>query len=262
MRTQSRRWVGRLARFGLACRGLLYLVIALLAIDLARGRGGRPDQRGALETLAHHPFGHALVLAIAVGFAGLAVWQAAWATWPPRVSSTTARRLVAAGKAVIYLALCASAIAVAFGGRSGSSGDQQVVDVTGRAMHGTAGRALVGTAGLIICIAGVVLIVKALRRGYDNEVRISDVPRPARHAFEAVGVAGMGARGIVVGLIGYFVVQAAITYDPGHAKGLDGVLSTVVHHPYGPWLLGLIAIGLGCFGLFSLLEVRYARTGI
>jgi len=253
-------WVGRLARFGLACRGLVYLVIAALAINLARGRGGgNADTSGALETIAHHTLGHVLVLAIAVGFGCLAVWQSvlaikAWA------GATGARRMVAAGKALVDAALCFVALAIAASRGAPSGGNQQAVDITGRVMRHTAGRYVVGAAGVAIGAAGLFLIVKGVRRRYDVEVHINDVPAGVRGTFEAIGGVGMCARGVIVALLGYFVVQAALTFNPSHAKGLDGVLASVVHDPWGPWLLSAIALGLACFGLFSLVEARYART--
>ncbi len=256
----SATWVSRVARFGLACRGVVYLVIALLAINLVRGRPqqGQPDTRGALESIARHPFGHALVLAIGIGFGCLAVWQAILAA--RRATGSGKQRLAAAGKALIDAAACVSGLAIAFHRQAGAGGDKQAVDVTGRVMAHTAGRYLVGAAGLVIGIAGLHMIVKGLRRRYDVEVHITDVPRSIRRTFEAIGGVGMLARGAVVGLIGYFVVEAAVTYNPAHAKGLDGALASVLHDPWGPWLLVAIALGLACFGLFSLLEARYART--
>jgi hypothetical protein len=255
--------VSRLARFGLACRGVLYLVIAVLIVNMARGRGSnrQADSRGALETIAHHPFGHALVLAIGAGFGCLAVWQAVVALGAGSAPSRSGHhRLAAAGKAVIDGALCVSALAIAAHHQPQGGGDQQAADVTARVMAHSAGRYLVAGAGIAIGIAGVVMISKGLARRYDVEVRISDVPRTIRRLFEAVGGFGMLARGAVVVLLGYFVVEAAVTFNPAHATGLDGALASVLHDPWGPWLLLGIAAGLACFGLFSILEARYART--
>ncbi len=255
--------MGRFARFGLACRGLVYLVIAVLALQVARGHGdaGHTDTRGALETIAQQRLGHALVLAIAIGFGCLAVWQAILAMRArPGSSSSPPRRVAAAGKAVVDTALCLSALAIAAHRKAPAGGDQQAVDITARVMRHTAGRFVIGAAGLVVGIVGISLIAKGLRKRYDVEVRISDVPASVRRAFETIGGLGMFARGTVVALAGYFILEAAITFNPTHAKGLDGVLASVVHDPWGPWLLAAVAIGLACFGVFSLLEARYART--
>src|SRR5947209_8166910 len=69
-------WLERLARAGLVARGLLYLVVALLAVQVARGhRDTRADKQGALHTVVHEPLGKVLVLLLAVGFAGYALWR-------------------------------------------------------------------------------------------------------------------------------------------------------------------------------------------
>jgi Domain of Unknown Function (DUF1206) len=263
LHVSGRTWVSRLARFGLACRGLVYLVIALLALQVARGRGDarNTDTRGALETISHQRLGHALVLAIGFGFGCLAVWQAILAARArPGSGSSGRRRLAAAGKAVIDTALCLSAVAIAANRRSPAGGDQQAVDITARVMRHTAGRFVIGAAGVIVGIVGISLIAKGMRKRFDVDVRISDVPASVRRAFETIGGLGMAARGTVVALAGYFILQAAVTFNPTHAKGLDGVLASVVHDPWGPWLLAAVALGLACFGVFSLLEARYART--
>ena len=65
---------------------------------------------------------------------------------------------------------------------------------------------------------------------------------------------------VVFGLIGWFVIKAAIEFDPDKAVALDGALAKVAHAPYGPALLGLVAAGLIGFGAFSLVESRYRRV--
>jgi hypothetical protein len=261
-RVTETTWVGRSARFGLACRGALYLVIALLAIELARGhsRASQTDARGALETIARHRFGFLVVVAIGVGFGCLGVWQAVLAvrSW---AGSNGWHRLAAAGKAAIDFLLCFSAFAIAAHRAKSANGDAKAVDITGRVLHHTGGRFVVAGAGVAIGTVGVGLIVKGICRRFDIDVAISAVPEPARGIFETFGVVGMLARGVVVALAGYFLLESAITFNPAHTKGLDGVLASIAHDPWGRWLLGAVSAGLACFGVFSLLEARYARTG-
>jgi hypothetical protein len=64
---------------------------------------------------------------------------------------------------------------------------------------------------------------------------------------------------VVFGLIGIFLVKAAIDYNPNKAVGLDGALAKIVHASYGPFLLGLVAAGLIAFGVYSLSDARYRR---
>lgn len=68
--------VEALARMGLAARGLTYLVIALIAGQIAFGATAQSaDQHGALEDIAARPFGRVLLIAMAIGFAAYALWR-------------------------------------------------------------------------------------------------------------------------------------------------------------------------------------------
>ena len=58
------------------------------------------------------------------------------------------------------------------------------------------------------------------------------------------GKVGLLARAVVSGLIGAFLLQAALQANPNEARGLDGALKALAQQPYGPWLLSLVAVGL------------------
>ena len=74
-----------------------------------------------------------------------------------------------------------------------------------------------------------------------------------------IGMVGYLARMVVFCLVGVFLIDAAIDYDPNKAVGLDGALAKVDHASYGPFLLGLVAAGLIAFGTYSLSDSRYRR---
>ncbi|HWD73325.1 MAG TPA: DUF1206 domain-containing protein [Actinomycetota bacterium] len=253
----AERWVRALARFGLACRGVVYFATALLAAEIAAGRPSGPaDTSGALQSIGRQPLGRLLVIGIVVGFGALGALEAMIAS---RSWKSAADRLVAAGKALVYAGLAGTAVAVALHVPV-RGGNREVVDVTARVMQAAGGRLLVGATGLGIGIAGVVLFVKGLRKSYDREVDLGSASPGTRRIVETLGVVGMTARGAIFALAGSFVVQAAVTFDPRDAKGIDGVLKSLAAEPFGSLLLALTAGGLAAFGVFSLIEVRYART--
>ena len=74
-----------------------------------------------------------------------------------------------------------------------------------------------------------------------------------------VGSLGLLSRFVVFSLIGVFVAKAAYEYEPSEAIGLDGALRELAQTSYGPVLLFVVAAGLVCYGLFSLVEARYRR---
>jgi hypothetical protein len=75
------------------------------------------------------------------------------------------------------------------------------------------------------------------------------------------GRIGYTALGVVFTEIAIFMVVAALRRDPNQARDLGGALRTLLQQPFGPYLLGLVALGLTAFGLFSLAEARYRRVG-
>jgi hypothetical protein len=64
---------------------------------------------------------------------------------------------------------------------------------------------------------------------------------------------------IVFGLIGVFLIKAAVEYNPNTAIGLDGALRKLAAQTSGSVLLGLVAAGLIAFALYSLSDARYRR---
>src|SRR2546430_13196611 len=64
-----------LARLGYAIKGVVYLIIGFLAVQLAVGVGGKAtDQRGAIQTISALPLGKFLLVVVTIGLVGFALW--------------------------------------------------------------------------------------------------------------------------------------------------------------------------------------------
>jgi hypothetical protein len=64
---------------------------------------------------------------------------------------------------------------------------------------------------------------------------------------------------VVFGLVGVFLIRAALDFNPKDAVGLDGALAKLLDQPYGPVLLGVVAAGLVAFAIYSWSDARYRR---
>jgi hypothetical protein len=264
----SRQTEAALGKAGWAARGVLYSVTALLATRIASGGGGGEDasQTGALRTIAEQPFGKALLGALAVGLVAFAGWRflQAWR----HDDDEAMQRLGHLGSGVIYLVLGVSAAAMVLGGGSGGSGgsggggggDQQAQGVTADVLSWPVGPWLVGAVGLGIIAVGVVFLKRGIGRDFMDDLQLGRLSRRGQQAVEALGVFGQCARGAVFGLIGWFVVRAAVEFDPQEARGLDGALRELAQATYGKALLWAAALGLLAYGLFCLVRARYDRT--
>lgn len=259
--TQSRAFEA-LTRIGFVARGVIYGTIGLLAIQLARHASSRPsDQRGAMEKIEQQPFGHGLLIAVAIGLGAYALWrfvQAGHGTGPEGGGDSSAMgRIVALGSGIAYLAMCALAVSILLGTSSRKSSSPH---------HSAAG--VLGWPGgrYVVAGAGVLFICVALYQGYKGATRkflkddkTEQMGPRVMQFITAIGVVGHLARFVAFGLIGVFAVKAAIDYNPKKAVGLDGALATIARQSYGQYLLAAVAAGLIAFGLYSIADARYRR---
>jgi Domain of Unknown Function (DUF1206) len=250
-----------LARFGLAARGFVYLVLGWLAVQIARGRSHhQANSRGALADIARQAYGVALLWVLAFGLAAYAIWRLSEAIFGttsdgkkpgPRVASLVG--------GIIYLAFCVATFSV-IAGRSQQSGSQQQVALTTRVMRHTDGRWLVGLIGVILVVVSLVIVAQGATRKFEKDLRLDEMNSTTRAIVVSLGVTGTIARGIVFAVAGVLVVDAAVTFKPRKSTGLDGALHTLAEHSYGPWLLGVFALGFIAFGLYGFAEARWSKT--
>ncbi len=125
---------------------------------------------------------------------------------------------------------------------------------------GAVGRWLVGIAGLIIVIVGAALVMQGFRREFLKNLQTAQMRARTRRIVELLGVTGTVARGLVFALAGVLVVDAAVTFQPAKADGIDKALLTLRDQPFGKFLLILAALGLVIFGVCGLCEARWRKV--
>ncbi len=249
-----------LARLGFVARGIVYIVIGAIAVMVAFSAAQHaPDEGGALEAIASKPFGYVLLWIITIGFAGLALRRLVQAA-VARLNPTEAHRLKAAGCAVGYAIAFVTTYWFVRDGRIPVSSDTTSRDLTATIMSYDGGQLIVVIAGLVIAAAGIYMVVQAFRLDFTRYLRMGWMSRRTQNTVVQLGRVGYAARGVIVFLVGVAVFDAAVTYDPARAKGLDGALHTVAGEPFGPILLILVALGLIAFGLLSFFEAKWRRT--
>nr|WP_235002006.1 DUF1206 domain-containing protein [Actinacidiphila paucisporea] len=244
-------------RAGFTARGVIYLLVGYLALRIAFGeKGDEADRQGALRQIARQPFGTGLLWLLAAGLACMALWRGANALIG---GESTGKRLAAGGRAVFYAVLCWGTATYAAGAGGSSSSDKKSKDVTASLLKLPGGRWIAGAVGVGLCVAGVVIAVRALRRKFLKKLETGRMGRRTRAAVTATGTGGGAARGGVYAGAGAFAVVAAVRFDPNKAKGMDDTLRSFAHTPAGPWLLVVVAAGLMLFGLFSFASARWRR---
>jgi uncharacterized membrane protein YidH (DUF202 family) len=258
---QARPWVRRLARVGLAARGLVYLVVGTLAAQRAFGSGGETtDTRGAMHHIGRGAFGDVLLALAAAGLLGYAVWRFLQAIHDTEGKGNEPKglavRAVYVGKGLVHAALAVTPIRMLTQGHDNGS-DGQMQSWTARLMAEDWGVWLVGALGAAIVGAGIYQVFKGIKRKFRKNLDGKVMSPTVRTWAERAGTFGYVARGVVFGIVGWFFIQAARNADPGQAQGLEQALDTLLQQSHGPLMLGVVALGLVAYGLYSFVEARY-----
>lgn len=252
-------------RLGYAIKGALYIAIGLLAAGIASGHGSQAaDQRGALLTLDRVPLGRLLLSIIAIGLFAYALWNLADAALDvDRKGNEVKAILERVGYTAIgfsYAGIGLAAIQLALGsGSGGASSDAKAQDWTARLLALPFGVPLVVLAGLISLGLAAYQLYRAATERFDRQLVLDAFREDMRRVVSLAGRLGYGALGVIFGLVGLFLIVAALHHNAGDAKGLGGALQVVAAQADGSLLLGLIALGLIGYGAFALVEARYRR---
>lgn len=256
-------WVQRLARVGYVARGVVYIVVGGLAMQAAITSVRRPeDSSGALLAILRQPFGRALLAVLAAGLIAWVLWRLFQAVRDPERKGTDARGL---GKrasylvsALLYGGLALEAVRLSMGSpRSGGSGEASADHWTGVVMAQPAGRWIIAALGAGVALFALYELYRSYTADFRRKLNLERLGADGRKRIVLIGRLGMAARGIVFGIIGWFLVKASYQYDPQEAQGFATSLRTVQEQGYGRYLLAAVAVGLFAYGLFELAEARY-----
>ncbi|HEY3560131.1 MAG TPA: DUF1206 domain-containing protein [Kribbella sp.] len=235
---------------GLVAYGIVYLLVAWIALQLAFGKSSHEaSQQGALEELAGRPLGVVALWVVAAGLFVLVVWRVLELAWG---HLDLRKKVSAIGRAIVYLVLGVSAVKVAIGDGGSSSGRQRTVSA--RLMSHATGRVLIVGIGVVIIAVGCYQLYKAITKRFTEDLvgGVSEVTI-------LLGRIGYAAKGVAFLVAGGMFCWAAIGYDPQKAGGLDTALHTIKDQPFGPVLLTVLAAGIAAFGGYCFSWSRNAR---
>jgi hypothetical protein len=261
----------RLGRAGWCAKGVVYLLAGFLALGVAAKASGWTDTAsstgnqeasptGAIKTVAGSPGGTALLWLLAVGMVLYAAWRFVTAFLPGGTDAKAMlRRIGYVASGVIYTALAVSAIALARHAAHTQDGNKKVTDISASIMEHSGGRWLIGAIGVIVIGAGLYRVVKGLTVDVNDELDLSGMSQSRILWTRRLGAVGEFGRGIGIALVGFFMLRAAITYNPNEATGLDGALRRLATETWGVVVVIVIGVGFAAYGAFCLATFTHRR---
>jgi hypothetical protein len=251
-----------LARAGFLVKGVLYIVIGALALQVAARAGGRvTGTRGALTTVLGQPFGRTLLLVAAIGLFGYAAWRVLQGLFDPDRLGLGWRGLAIrtsfVARGVMHAALGRQAFRL-YRGLSASSGTRER-DVAAQAFQWPLGDWVVVVAGLCLIGFAVQQVYAAITCRLERNLDVEEMRREAGDWAVGLSRFGVAARAAVFALLGWAIVVAGWFRDPSEVGTTASSFRTLAAQPggLGRWLLGVTAAGFVAYGFYEIIHARY-----
>jgi hypothetical protein len=254
----------KLARSGYAARGVVYVTIGLLAAQVSLGIGGQfTNIKGALKTIMMQPFGEFIVIAIAASLVGYAIWRFVQAILDPEYQEFSPKRIIPrlgfAVSGLTHVGLAIAATKILTGLDDGETDEASSIAWTAKLLAQPFGRWLVVGMGVSAIAVSLSYFYRVYKADFQNFFKLIEMSKIEQVWAIRLGRLGFTAQGAISGVIGSFLIQAALQYDPEAAKGLEGALEAIARQPFGLILLGIVALGLIAYGSYELVLARYRR---
>ena len=261
-----------LARLGWVAKGIVYLLLGVLAIPIARegtgtddgGAGGnQASQTGAVARIADAGLGALVLWAVAIGLALYVVWRLISIALPAENSAKA--WLTRAGyvvSAIVYTSLAWTAVSYARAGGSSGQGaneDSRIERLTAEWLQKTAGQWLIGIIGVAVIAIGLAFIYRGVTADFRKELEPGPVGPFSHEAIVTLGRIGWVGRGVMMGIVGWFLTRAAITFRPEEAAGIDGALREATASGLGRALVWVVALGLVVYGAYCVISAPRER---
>ncbi|MBE9167155.1 DUF1206 domain-containing protein [Pleurocapsales cyanobacterium LEGE 06147] len=256
-------WLEKIARFGYLTKGFVYFLLSLLVVDIVvdnNSKTAKVSTTGALEALSIQPFGRLVLSVVAVGLISYALWRFLQAAIAPGHSQKKLLekifvRLGYTLSGLSYTGLALSAIEIILRIKNEESSSPS--DWTARLLSLPFGQWLVGALGLAVIGVGISYLRHAVTPPADLHLDLPEIKKKLGIWIIWIGRVGITARASVFGLVGVFLIEAALQFDAEQARGLDGALQTLAQQPLGKLMLVVVALGLCAYSIYMFVEARF-----
>ena len=257
--------IKKTAYAGYAAKGAVYAITGILALMTALDMGGeKAGKLKVIEFLENQSFGKIILALLGIGLVCYAVWRFIQSIQDPEGigddGKAIIKRISFFISGLVYLGLGIFAIVDIFrepskSGSSSGGGSSILTGETGKYIFIAVGLALAGKA--------IYQFIKAYKGDFLQKFQYDSLTDDKRRKLiKNTGYAGLSARGVLVGIVAFFFLKAGFNYGGGGSeqmKGTSEAFSFIHQQSYGSYLLGIVAAGLVCYGVYMIIMSRYRQ---
>jgi hypothetical protein len=248
------------ARAGLIAKGIVYVILGVLAFMAAFEIGGRSNndtnKTGVFTSVKDFPGGVVVLVLLAAGLICYSVWRGVQAFTNSEESERKwSKRVRYFFSGLVYLSLAFTAIELIFRNRK-ANGDQNQYWASQILDH-PFGQWMIGLAAVILAAVGVYQIYYGLSEKYKKHVQQLNLHSTGSALLLRSGKVGYISRGIVWLILAYLFLKAALHDNSSEAGDTGKAFSFIEDSTFGSYLLGALGIGLIAYGIFNFIRARY-----
>ncbi|MDO6391417.1 DUF1206 domain-containing protein [Pontibacter sp. BT731] len=261
--TPRPEWVVRFARVGLIAKGVVYCLVGALAFMAAFELGGQTTEEagktGVFQFILEQPYGKVLLAIVAAGMLCYTLWRFIQAFRDTEEKGSDAKgigkRIGYAFSGAVYGVLAFTAAQLLLGNGGGGNGDSRQ-SLARELLSQPFGQWLLGAVAVGTMIMGIYQFYRAYSGKYMSKVQAQQLKPELRTSLVRAGLVGYIARGVVWLIIGYLLLRAALTSNSREAGSSSEAFQFLEEASYGSYLLGILALGLICYGVFMFVRAK------
>lgn len=250
--------IQKMARAGYTAKGTVYAITGVLTFLAASNMGGKQSGKTeVIEFLQKQAFGNVILILLAVGFLCYVGWRFVQAFLDPEnIGNNDKGILQRIGffiSGLIYLSLAGITIKKLID--AGSSGDEEMAFAF---LSGKFGVFVFVIAGLSLAGKSIYQFRKAYLGNFLKKFKYKSVKdHKRRMIIKNTAYLGVVSRGIVFGVLAFIFLRAAYYSNTTEIKDTNDAFSFLRDSAYGAWLMGIVAAGFVCYGIFMLATAKY-----
>jgi hypothetical protein len=236
--------------------GIIYASIGVIALlSFFKLKNGGADESSFFVLLNGFVAGRIVNWAIIMGAVCFIIWRFYEAIRDPHHMGTDAKAILLrigggfSSAADAFIAL--SALSAMFGEQKAPlSGEPiQKREMVGHLLNFNWGPAVIIITGIITCLTAAVLVLYGLSARFTEAIKLKDFTRKQKYALHVIAYAGYFARGVILGIVGFFFIKSAIENNSRYIVNTDKAFDFIGDHIGHVWFI-LIAVGTLCYGVY------------